>query len=163
MRIGVDTGGTFRGLGNPGNFRPPRRRERGRQRPAGREKSALAHGTPRGGSPRRCETVGGGRFPLLCKILDARAKLSLQVHPSASTAAELNGEAKTEMWFIAQAGRAAELFVGLKRGVTRAGFEKKIADGSVADAVQRISVHAGDAMFVPGGQGARHRRRTRDF
>ena len=27
-----------------------------------------------------------GRFPLLCKILDAREKLSLQVHPPASKA-----------------------------------------------------------------------------
>ena len=96
--------------------------------------------------------AAGGRFPLLCKILDAREKLSLQVHPSASTAAELNGEPKTELWFIAQAGPAAELFVGLKRGVARAGFEKKIADGSVADAVHRISVRAGDAMFLPAGR-----------
>src|SRR6195952_2408961 len=38
------------------------------------------------------EMLGGakpaadGRFPLLCKILDARDKLSLQVHPPASKA-----------------------------------------------------------------------------
>ena len=55
------------------------------------------------------EILGGakpaaaGRFPLLCKILDARDKLSLQVHPPASKAAELKGEPKTEMWFIADA------------------------------------------------------------
>src|SRR5207253_5531378 len=40
------------------------------------------------------------RFPLLCKILDARDKLSLQVHPPAHKAAELGGELKTEMWHI---------------------------------------------------------------
>ena len=33
-----------------------------------------------------------GRFPLLVKILDAREKLSLQVHPPARVAAELGGE-----------------------------------------------------------------------
>jgi len=93
-----------------------------------------------------------GRFPLLCKILDAREKLSLQVHPPADKAAELKGEPKTEMWFIADAAPDASLFVGLKRGVTRVAFEKKIADGSVADCFHRIPVKAGDAMFLPSGR-----------
>jgi mannose-6-phosphate isomerase len=104
------------------------------------------------------EILGGakpaaaGRFPLLCKILDAREKLSLQVHPPASKAAELKGEPKTEMWFIADAAPGASLYVGLKRGVTRAEFEKKIADGSVADCFHRIPVKAGDTMFLPSGR-----------
>ena len=104
------------------------------------------------------EILGGakpaadGRFPLLCKILDAREKLSLQVHPPASNSAELNGEPKTEMWFIADAAPDASLYVGLKNGVTRAEFEKKIADGSVADCFHRIPVKAGDTMFLPSGR-----------
>ena len=93
-----------------------------------------------------------GRFPLLCKILDAREKLSLQVHPPASQAKALNGEPKTEMWFIAAARPEASLYVGLKRGVTRAEFEQKIADGSVADCFHRIPVKAGDTMFLPSGR-----------
>jgi mannose-6-phosphate isomerase len=93
-----------------------------------------------------------GRFPLLCKILDAREKLSLQVHPPASKAKELNGEPKTEMWFIADAAPDASLYVGLKKGVTRAEFEKKITDGSVADCFHRIPVKAGDTMFLPSGR-----------
>jgi mannose-6-phosphate isomerase len=96
--------------------------------------------------------AGGNRFPLLIKILDAREKLSLQVHPPASNAAGLNGEPKTEMWFIADAAPGAELFVGLKRGVTRAEFEKKISDGSVAECFHRMPVHAGDTMFLPSGR-----------
>ena len=104
------------------------------------------------------EILGGakpaaeGRFPLLCKILDAREKLSLQVHPPAGKAAELKGEPKTEMWFIADAAPGASLYVGLKRGVTRAEFEQKIADGSVADCFHRIPVKAGDTMFLPSGR-----------
>ena len=104
------------------------------------------------------EILGGakpaaeGRFPLLCKILDAREKLSLQVHPPAAKAAELGGEPKTEMWFIADAAPDASLYAGLKRGVTRADFEKKISDGSVADCFHRIPVRAGDAMFLPSGR-----------
>jgi len=93
-----------------------------------------------------------GRFPLLCKILDARDKLSLQVHPPASKTAELGGEPKTEMWFIANAAPDASLYVGLKRGVTRAEFEKKITDGTVADCFHQIPVYAGDTMFLPSGR-----------
>jgi mannose-6-phosphate isomerase len=96
--------------------------------------------------------AGGNHFPILCKILDAREKLSLQVHPPAAKAAALQGEPKTEMWYIADAGLGAELYVGLKPGVTRAAFEEKIADGSVADCFHRIPVKAGDTMFLPSGR-----------
>lgn len=93
-----------------------------------------------------------GRFPLLIKLLDAQEKLSLQVHPPAAKAAELRGDPKTEMWFIADAIPNAELYVGLKRGVTRADFERRIGDGSVAECFHRAPVQAGDAMFLPSGR-----------
>ncbi len=92
------------------------------------------------------------RFPLLVKILDAREKLSMQVHPPPVQAAELGGEPKTEMWYVADADPGAELFVGLKKGVTRAEFERKIQDGTVADCVQRLPVEKGDVMFLPSGR-----------
>ena len=94
----------------------------------------------------------GGRFPLLIKILDAQDKLSLQVHPPASVAPGLGGEPKTEMWYIADAAPGAELYVGLKGGVTRAEFEQKIRDGTVADCFHRVPVQAGDTMFLPSGR-----------
>jgi mannose-6-phosphate isomerase len=92
----------------------------------------------------------GDRFPLLCKILDAREKLSLQVHPPLR--AQQLGEPKTEMWYIAAADPGAELYVGLKRGVTRETFEENIRAGCVADCFHRIEVHPGDAMFLPSGR-----------
>jgi mannose-6-phosphate isomerase len=93
-----------------------------------------------------------GRFPLLIKILDAEEKLSLQVHPPAHKAAELRGEPKTEAWYIANAAPGAELYVGLKRGVTRAEFEQKIKTGEVAECFHRVPVRAGDTMFLPSGR-----------
>src|ERR1051325_2254154 len=96
--------------------------------------------------------AAGGRFPLLVKLLDSRDKLSLQVHPPAHKAVELNGEPKTEMWYFAHCDPGADIFVGLKRGVTRAEFERRIGDGSVADCFHRIEVKAGDAMFLPSGR-----------
>jgi mannose-6-phosphate isomerase len=93
-----------------------------------------------------------GRFPLLVKILDARETLSLQVHPPAAAAGQLGGEPKTEMWFVAHAEPGAELFAGLKRGVTRREFEEKLRSGGVAECFHRIKVKRGDAMFVPSGR-----------
>jgi mannose-6-phosphate isomerase len=98
------------------------------------------------------ETPAGTRFPLLVKILDAEEKLSLQVHPPAAKARSLGGEPKTEMWYIADAGPEADLFVGLKRGVTRAEFERRVNDGTVADLFHRVPVKAGDVMFLPSGR-----------
>jgi mannose-6-phosphate isomerase len=92
------------------------------------------------------------RFPLLIKIIDARDTLSLQVHPPPRLAAELGGEPKTEIWYVSQAGPAAELFVGFKKGVTRAEFEKQLAGGDVANCFHRLPVKAGDAMFLPSGR-----------
>ena len=92
------------------------------------------------------------RFPLLIKLLDAREKLSLQVHPPNELASELGGEAKTEFWYIADAGPEAELYVGLREGSTRQDFERALQNGDVTQHVHRISVQTGDAMFLPSGR-----------
>ena len=93
-----------------------------------------------------------GRFPLLVKLLDARQKLSLQVHPPKAKAEQLGGEPKTEMWYVADAAPTAELFAGLKPGVTRQEFEQRLQNGTVADCFQRLPVTPGDAMFLPSGR-----------
>jgi mannose-6-phosphate isomerase len=97
-------------------------------------------------------SAANGRFPLLIKILDAQDTLSLQVHPPKQKAAILGGEPKTELWYIADADREAELFVGLKQGTSRQDFEKRLGDGSVADCFHRVKVQKGDAMFLPSGR-----------
>jgi mannose-6-phosphate isomerase len=56
------------------------------------------------------------------------------------------------MWYIADAAPDSELYVGLKRGVTRDEFQRKLKDGSVADCFHRVRVRAGDAMFLPSGR-----------
>jgi mannose-6-phosphate isomerase len=106
---------------------------------------------------RRDEVLGeaplqNGRFPLLIKILDAQEVLSVQVHPPPHRAAALGGEPKTELWYVAHAEPGAALFAGLKRGVTRAEFERRLREGTVAECIHRIPVRAGDALFLPSGR-----------
>ena len=94
------------------------------------------------------------RFPLLIKLLDARERLSLQVHPPAALAALLGGEPKTEMWYILDAAPEAALIAGLRRGVTRQQFEAAIRQGGAAfqKCFYQFPVRAGEALFVPSGR-----------
>lgn len=108
-------------------------------------------------SDHREEIFGTGlpsaeRFPLLIKVLDARDDLSIQVHPPAELAPSLGGEPKTEMWYIADCDPRAKLYVGLKKGVTRAYFEAALDEGAVADLVHAIEPEAGDSIFIPSGR-----------
>lgn len=92
------------------------------------------------------------RFPILIKILDARDDLSIQVHPPLHLAAMLDGEPKTEMWYIADCSPGAKLYVGLKEGVTRPDFEKALATGTLENLVHSISASPGDSIFIPSGR-----------
>lgn len=105
----------------------------------------------------RAEIFGEGmpdapRFPIFAKLLDAQEKLSLQVHPDDATAGLLGGESKTEMWYFAAADDGAEIYAGLRPGVTRDDFEQALGRGVAADLVHRIGVKTGDAFFVPSGR-----------
>ena len=91
-------------------------------------------------------------FPILVKWLDCQEKLSLQVHPPASVAPELNGEPKTENWYIAHAEPHATLMAGLKEGVTREDFEAGLQDNQLEPLVHTMNVTAGESIFIPSGR-----------
>ena len=105
---------------------------------------------------RRDEIFGdvpdGERFPLLIKILDAREKLSLQVHPPQHVATRLGGEPKTEFWYVAAADPGAQLSVGFREPISRDRFEEELRHGTLIDHVHKIAVHEGDAVFLPAGR-----------
>ncbi|MEM7697035.1 MAG: type I phosphomannose isomerase catalytic subunit [Verrucomicrobiota bacterium] len=92
------------------------------------------------------------RFPLLCKILDARDTLSIQVHPPARIADSLNGEPKSEVWYIAHAEPGARLYIGVKEDVSPEKFELALEEGAVAECVHAIEVEAGQHIYIPSGR-----------
>ncbi len=94
----------------------------------------------------------GPRFPVLIKLLDARDRLSVQVHPPANVAPTLGGEPKTEMWYFAGALPGAKIYAGLKKGVTREKFDELLQSGQVEDALHTIPVEKGDYIFIPSGR-----------
>jgi mannose-6-phosphate isomerase len=91
-------------------------------------------------------------FPLLCKILDARERLSLQVHPPADVAPVLGGEPKTEVWVVAAAEPGAKLYIGLREGVGEEDLRAALESGTAEDLVHQIAVRTGDVIFIPSGR-----------
>lgn len=91
-------------------------------------------------------------FPLLIKLLDAREKLSVQVHPPQKIAAALGGEPKTEAWYFAGCAPGARIYAGVRKGVSRESFEAKLKEGTLEDELHTISVKEGDSIFIPSGR-----------
>jgi len=92
------------------------------------------------------------RFPILIKLLDARERLSVQVHPPAAMVPTVGGEPKTEMWYFASALPGANIYAGLKRGVTRDRFDTLLRNGHVEEALHVAPVETGDSIFIPSGR-----------
>jgi len=92
------------------------------------------------------------RFPILFKLLDARERLSVQVHPPAEIALATRTEPKTECWHFLHASEGASVYAGLRKGVTRESFEQALAGGTVEETLHRIPVHTGESLFLPSGR-----------
>ncbi len=94
----------------------------------------------------------GPRFPLLCKLLDARDRLSVQVHPPAAIAPQLGGEPKTEVWYFLSCDPGSRIYAGLSTGTTRQSFEAALQNGTVEKCLHVLPTHAGDSIFIPSGR-----------
>ena len=90
--------------------------------------------------------------PLLIKMLFAREKLSVQVHPD-DALAQRGGQprGKTECWYALAAEAGAQVALGLKPGTTVAQVRQQIADGTLESSLNALSVAKGDMIFVDAG------------
>lgn len=92
-------------------------------------------------------------FPLLVKILDAEASLSVQVHPDDAYAAahEAKGElGKTECWYILKADPGAYLIYG-HHAKTHEQLKEMIEAGDWEHLLRKYPVKTGDFVYVPSG------------
>jgi len=92
-------------------------------------------------------------FPVLTKIIDARQPLSVQVHPDDAYAQRVEHQpnGKTECWYILACEPDAELVLGWTRDTTREEYERRVADGTLADILRRVPVQPGEAYYLPAG------------
>ncbi len=93
------------------------------------------------------------RFPLLVKLLDVHAPLSVQVHPSDAYASLIPvGETgKTEAWVVLENGPGARIFAGLKRTSTAAVMRQAIVEGTLARELAEFVPTPGDAVLICAG------------
>jgi len=94
----------------------------------------------------------GGEFPLLFKFLDAREDLSIQVHPNDALAKKRhNSFGKTEMWYVMQADKQANLIVGFKENSSQEEYIAKLNDKDVLSLLDTHQVKKGDVFFLETG------------
>jgi mannose-6-phosphate isomerase len=90
--------------------------------------------------------------PLLIKVLFAREKLSVQVHPDDKMAQKYGDpRGKTECWYALAAGPEAKVALGLRPGVTLDQVRAGIHDGTLEESLNIVQVVAGDLIFVDAG------------
>ena len=92
-------------------------------------------------------------FPVLIKLIDANADLSVQVHPSDEYADRHEGGSlgKSEIWYIADAEEGASIFYGFSRDVSREEAEKSIKENTITSLLRKIPVKKGGFYYVPAG------------
>lgn len=94
----------------------------------------------------------GDRFPLLIKIIDAKANLSIQVHPNDDYADKNeNGSlGKTECWYIIDCPKDAKLVVG-HNAKTREELSDMIHQGRWDEFIRYVPIKKGDFIQIDPG------------
>lgn len=104
-----------------------------------------------------CDAVSnnysGDKFPILIKFIDATDKLSIQVHPDDTHARLFNEKdsGKTEMWYIVDADKDAEIIYGLVPGTSKSDFIQASKHNNFESFLNKIKVKPGDVFFIPPG------------
>jgi mannose-6-phosphate isomerase len=83
-------------------------------------------------------------LPIAVKILDAKRKLSVQVHPTGE-------RKKDEFWYVLSAKKDAQIILGVRREITKEELKKRAEDGTILKILRRVKVKKGDCFFLPGG------------
>jgi mannose-6-phosphate isomerase len=93
-----------------------------------------------------------GEFPVLVKLIDAKQKLSLQVHPDDAYAREReNSLGKNEMWYVVDCEPGASLILGLSHAMGKAEIAAAIKSNAILGHANTVPVSPGDCFCVPAG------------
>ncbi|MEP2171177.1 type I phosphomannose isomerase catalytic subunit [Polaribacter sp.] len=97
--------------------------------------------------------VFGNKFPLLIKFIDAEKDLSIQLHPNDALAAKRhNSFGKTEMWYVLQAEKDANLIVGFNQEMNSETYLKHLKAKTLPEILNFDPVKEGDSYFIEVGR-----------
>ncbi|MCF8566808.1 class I mannose-6-phosphate isomerase [Alicyclobacillus tolerans] len=89
------------------------------------------------------------RFPLLIKLIEAGADLSVQVHPDDDYAREHEGDfGKTEAWYVLDAPPGGQVVYG-HQFKSRDDYFTAVQQGRVKEALAYRQIKKGDLVYVP--------------
>lgn len=95
----------------------------------------------------------GNNFPLLIKFIDAKQDLSIQLHPDDDLAKERhNSFGKTEMWYVMQADKDANLIVGFNQKVNKEVYLRHLEEKTLKEILNFDKVKEGDTYFIEAGR-----------
>lgn len=95
----------------------------------------------------------GTEFPILIKFIDAKQDLSIQLHPNDQLAKKRhNSFGKTEMWYIMDADKDAELIIGFNKTVTKEEYQQSLDANALLDLLHYEKVQEGDTFFINTGK-----------
>ena len=91
-------------------------------------------------------------FPILIKFIDAKEKLSVQVHPPDEYALIHEGQlGKMEMWYVLDAEEDSMLWCGFNKEISRDEFIARIKDNSLVEVLNAVPARKGEVIFIPAG------------
>ena len=91
-------------------------------------------------------------FPILIKLIDAKKKLSIQVHPDDEYAIKNENQyGKTEMWYVLEAKEGSYLYLGFEKEIDKEEFIERIANNTLTDVLHKQYVKRGDVIFISPG------------
>ena len=97
--------------------------------------------------------IHGNDFPLLIKFIDANENLSIQVHPDDDLAfSRHNSQGKTEMWYVLDAEKDAELINGFNRKLSLEEYKEYFSSGRLMEILNKIPVKKEDIFYIPAGR-----------
>ena len=93
-----------------------------------------------------------GEFPLLLKLIDAKDRLSVQVHPDDVYAGEHEGGklGKTEAWLVLSAAPGTKMVYGVN-AKDKAELREMVESGRLEESLNWVSVQPGDVYYIPHG------------
>ena len=94
----------------------------------------------------------GHEFPVLVKLIDAKERLSVQVHPNNELAASRHSAyGKSELWYVIDSSEDGVLYIGFKKGVTKDKYLAALESGNIEELLNRVKVTKGDIYYIPAG------------
>lgn len=91
-------------------------------------------------------------FPILVKLIDAKERLSVQVHPDDEYALSYENQyGKNEMWYVLDCEDGAGIYCGFNRDVTKEEVKRRIEDNTILEVLNWIPAKKGDVFFIQAG------------